>query len=381
MKIGLVCPYAWDVPGGVQFHVRDLAERLISWGHEVSVLAPAADDEDVPPWLVPAGRAVPVPFNGSVARVSFGPIAAARVRRWLDEGQFDVVHVHEPPTPSISLLTCWLAEGPLVGTFHMAVDRSRAMNAVGPILESALEKLSLRIAVSPAARETALAHHGREVVILPNGVDVNFFANAQPRSEWQGKSIAFIGRFEEPRKGLRILLDALTQVIRDHSDLTLFIAGPGEPQDVELPKELVGHVKFLGRVSEEEKAQLLKSVLLYVAPNTGGESFGIILAEAMAAGAPVLASDLDAFVDVLHGSGVHFTNEDSASLSAKMSRLLDSPQELAAMSERGRHMAARYDWSLIADELTKIYETVSLGRGKVSAGSDFSSRLRRRREV
>lgn len=378
MKIGLVCPYAWDVPGGVQFHIRDLAERLIDWGHEVSVLAPVSEEIDLPSWLVPAGRAVPVPFNGSVARVSFGPIAAARVRRWLDDGLFDVVHVHEPPTPSISLLTCWLAEGPLVGTFHMAVDRSRAMNAVGPILESALEKLSLRIAVSPAARETALAHHGREVVILPNGVDVDFFAQAKARPEWQGKSLAFIGRFEEPRKGLDVLINALPQVKIAHPDFKLFIAGPGEASDVVIPEALHEHVHFLGRVSEIQKAQLLSSVSLYVAPNTGGESFGIILAEAMAAGAPVLASDLEAFRDVLHGSGVHFPNGDSSALGAAIVRLLDSPQELASMSERGKHMASQYDWALIADELTKIYETVSVGRNKVSTGSE--NRERRRRE-
>lgn len=380
MKIGLVCPYAWGVPGGVQFHIRDLAERLIEWGHEVSVLAPASDDEEVPSWLVPAGRAVPVPFNGSVARVSFGPLTAARVRRWLEDGEFDVVHVHEPPTPSISLLTCWIAEGPLVGTFHMAVDRSRAMNAVSPILESALEKLSLRIAVSPAARETALAHHGREVVILPNGVDTKFFASAKARAEWQGNSIAFIGRFEEPRKGLEVLLAALPKVIVEFPDLRLLIAGPGDEDDVDIPESLQRHVQFLGRVSELEKAQLLKSVSLYVAPNTGGESFGIILAEAMAAGTPVLASDLDAFVDVLHGSGAHFPNGDSEALAAAIIRLLGSPAERQSMSERGIHMSAQYDWALIADELTKIYETVSMGRGKVSAGVEGPTRLRRRRE-
>lgn len=366
MKIGLVCPYDWDVPGGVQFHIRDLAEQLILWGHEVSVLAPASEEVDLPSWLTAAGRAVPVPFNGSVARLSFGPIAAARVRRWIDEGGFDVVHVHEPPTPSISLLTCWLAEGPLVGTFHMAVERSRTMNAVTPILESALEKLSLRIAVSQAARDTALAHHGREVVILPNGVDTKFFSEAKPRSEWQGKSVAFIGRFEEPRKGLEILIDALPRVIADHPDIRLFVAGPGDPSEVTMPREVAARTMFLGRVSEEEKASLLKSVSLYVAPNTGGESFGIILAEAMSAGTPIIASNIEAFVDVLHGAGAHFENGNSDQLAEQMLRLLRSDQERQALSERGVHMAAKYDWSLVASELITIYETVSLGREKVT---------------
>lgn len=381
MKIGLVCPYAWDVPGGVQFHVRDLAQRLIAWGHDVSVLAPVGEDFQAPEWLVSAGRAVPVPFNGSVARVSFGPIAANRVRRWLEEGSFDVVHIHEPPTPSISLLACWIAEGPLVGTFHMAVDRSRAMNAVSPILESALEKLSLRIAVSPAARETALAHHGRDVVVLPNGVDTDFFARANPNQLWQGKSLAFIGRFEETRKGLSVLLEALPSILSHNPDAQLFVAGPGDPQEVVLPRGVEKNVHFLGQVSEDEKAALLKSVDLYIAPNTGGESFGIILAEAMSAGTAVVASDLDAFVDVMHGAGAHFANGDSRALASTVNRLLSSPQERSAMSERGVHMAARYDWDLIAGELTAIYETVSLGRGGVVAGNDSSlvGRLRRRR--
>ena len=118
MKVGIVCPYSWDVPGGVQSHVRDLAEVLLARGHEVSVLAPADDDTPLPPYVVPAGRAVPVPYNGSVARLNFGPLSAARVRRWLREGEFDVLHIHEPATPSLSLLACWAAIGPIVATFH-----------------------------------------------------------------------------------------------------------------------------------------------------------------------------------------------------------------------------------------------------------------------
>jgi phosphatidylinositol alpha-mannosyltransferase len=145
MRIGIVCPYAWDVPGGVQFHVRDLAEHLIRLGHEVSVLAPAEDDTPLPPYVVPAGRAVPVPYNGSVARLNFGFLSAARVRRWLHDGDFEVLHIHEPATPSLSLLACWAATGPIVATFHTSNPRSRAMVAAEPILQPALEKISARI--------------------------------------------------------------------------------------------------------------------------------------------------------------------------------------------------------------------------------------------
>lgn len=384
LRIGLVCPYAWDVPGGVQFHVRDLAMILTEWGHHVSVIAPALEEEALPDYVTSAGRAVPVPYNGAVARLSFGPVAAARLRRWIDEGEFDLLHIHEPPTPSVSLLACWLADGPMVGTFHMAVERSRAMNAVSPILEPALERLSLRIAVSPAARDTALAHHGRDVVILPNGVDTEFFANAQPTSQWQGKTLAFIGRFEEPRKGLGILLEAMPQVLNRHPDTRLLIAGPGDPTELEslMSPDVVASTEFLGRVSEEEKAQLLKSATLYIAPNTGGESFGIIIAEAMSAGTPVVASDLEAFVDVLRGGGVHFANGSVDGLAASIVGLLDSPEWRAELGAVGAAMSKRYDWKSVAGELLTIYETVTMGRTKVVVGNESSlvNRIRRRGE-
>lgn len=384
LRIGLVCPYAWDVPGGVQFHVRDLARILQKWGHHVSVIAPAVDDENHPEWLVSAGRAVPVPYNGAVARLSFGPIAAARVRRWIDDGNFDVLHIHEPPTPSLSVLACWLADGPMVGTFHMAVERSRTMNAVSPILEPALEKLSLRIAVSPAARETALAHHGRDVVILPNGVDTEFFAKAQPRPEWSGRTLAFIGRFEEPRKGLAILLEALPKILARFPDARLLVAGPGDVDAAraQMHPDVLASTTFLGLVSEQEKAELLKSATLYIAPNTGGESFGIIIAEAMAAGTPVVASDLEAFVDVLRDGGVHFPNRDAQALAEQVMVLLDDQSQRARLSRAGTDSAQRFDWNTVASELTAIYETVTLGRTPVMVGNESSlvNRLKRRSE-
>ena len=139
MKIGVVCPYAWDIPGGVQNHVRDLAVHLIRLGHEVSVLAPADDEASLPAYVTHAGRAVPVPYNGSVARVNFGFLSAARVRRWLHDGGFDVLHVHEPSSPSLSMLACWAGSGPIVATFHTANPRSRAMTVAYPILQPTLE--------------------------------------------------------------------------------------------------------------------------------------------------------------------------------------------------------------------------------------------------
>ena len=196
MRVGLVCPYSFDVPGGVQTHVRDLAEELLRIGHEVSVLAPADDDDALPPYVVPAGRAVPVPYNGSVARLLFGPVSANRVRRWIREGDFDVLHVHEPTSPSLGVLACWAGIGPIVATFHMSAERSRALIATGSILNTALEKVSARIAVSEYARATLVAHLGGDAVLIPNGVDVRSFSGRQAarRRPWRGRRTAGLPR-------------------------------------------------------------------------------------------------------------------------------------------------------------------------------------------
>ncbi|MFI6764070.1 glycosyltransferase family 4 protein [Streptomyces sp. NPDC050355] len=381
MKIGIVCPYAWDVPGGVQFHIRDLADHLIRLGHEVSVLAPADDDTPLPPYVVSAGRAVPVPYNGSVARLNFGFLSAARVRRWLQNGAFDVIHIHEPASPSLGLLSCWAAQGPIVATFHTSNPRSRAMIAAYPILQPALEKISARIAVSEYARRTLVEHLGGDAVVIPNGVDVDFFARAEPRPEWQGGTIGFIGRIDEPRKGLPVLMRALPAILAEVPDARLLVAGRGDEEEAvaTLPPELRSRVEFLGMVTDEDKARLLRSVDVYVAPNTGGESFGIILVEAMSAGAPVLASDLDAFAQVLDQgeAGELFANEDADALAAAAVRLLGDPARLAELRERGSRHVRRFDWSTVGADILAVYETVTTGADSVAADERVGPRARR----
>ena len=385
MRVGIVCPYSWDVPGGVQFHVRDLAEVLLARGHDVSVLAPADDETPLPAYVVPAGRAVPVPYNGSVARVNFGPLSAARVRRWLREGGFDVLHIHEPATPSLSLLACWAATGAIVATFHTANLRSRAMSAAYPILEPALEKIGARVAVSEDARRTLVEHVGGDAVLIPNGVFVDRFAAAEPREEWRGAggTLGFIGRLDEERKGLPTLLAALTDVVAAGPGVRLLVAGRGDEEEAveDLPPEVRAAVTFLGVVDEVDKARLLRTVDAYVAPNLGGESFGIVLVEAMAAGAPVVASDLDAFGRVLDGGrvGVTFPTGDTAALAAALLRLLDDAPRRAALSAAAAVWVRRYDWATVGDELLAVYETVAAGAGRVGEDSTrpWRDRLRR----
>ncbi|NJQ05559.1 glycosyltransferase family 4 protein [Streptomyces lonarensis] len=369
MRIGIVCPYAWDVPGGVQFHVRDLAEHLIRLGHEVSVLAPADDESGLPAYLVSAGRTVPVPYNGSVARLNFGPLSAARVRRWVLDGDFDVLHVHEPAAPSLALLTCWAARGPIVATFHTSNPRSRAMIAAYSMLQAALEKISARIAVSEYARRTLVEHLGGDAVVIPNGVDVDFFARADTRPEWTGTpeapTIGFVGRIDEPRKGLPVLMRALPEIVAQRPGTRLLVAGRGDAEQAvaSLPARLRDHVEFLGMVSDEDKARFLRSVDLYVAPNTGGESFGIILVEAMSAGAPVLASDLDAFAQVLDqgAAGELFANEDADALARAAVRLLGDPARRDALRESASAHVRRFDWTTVGADILAVYETVTEG--------------------
>lgn len=366
MRVGLVCPYSWDVPGGVMAHIRDLAEALIADGHHVSVIAPASDDADLPPYVTPAGRAVPVPYNGSVARVAFGFISAGRVRRWVREGGFDVLHIHEPLVPSLGVLACWAARGPIVATFHASFERSRVIAVAEPMLRSAIEKISGRIAVSEAARKSLVEQFGGDAVLIPNGVTVSRYARGEPLPGWgpDGDTLGFLGRMDEPRKGLPILLDAFTILARERPRLRLLIAGPGNAGEVydRVPPELHDRVTVLGMVSEADKVRAYHSVDVFCAPNTGGESFGIVLAEAMAAGATVLASDIPAFRKVLGDglAGALFPNGDAAALAAEAGRLLGDPERRAALSEQARKAVWKYDWSTVARDVVRVYETVAL---------------------
>jgi phosphatidylinositol alpha-mannosyltransferase len=370
VRVGLVAPYPWDVPGGVVAHVRDLAEALLSMGHHVGVIAPV-DDEDVhvPDYVTRAGRTVPVPFNGSVSRLVFGPVSATRVRRWIHDGQFDVLHLHSPETLSVSLLALFNARGPMVATFHAANPRSRMMALLQSPLQVQLEKLNGRIAVSPAARKTIVEHLGGDAVLIPNGVHVERFAHAHPLPGWPGEhgAMGFVGRVDEPRKGLDVLFRAFERLGPAHPQLRLLVAGPGEAEDVP------PNVTQLGQVSDEVKAQVFRSVDVFVAPNTGGESFGIILLEAMAAGAPIVASDIDAFRRVLRDgeAGQLVTVGDVESFVHGCSTLLASPARRRQLAAAGRAVVGRYDWSVVAAEIVHVYETaIAMHSGGVVAEPD-----------
>ena len=385
MRIGIVCPYSFDVPGGVQNHVRDLAETLIALGHEVSVLAPGDEETMSLPYVVPAGRTVPVPYNGSVARVSFGLISATRVRRWLAAGAFDVLHVHEPLIPSLSMLAVLSARGPIVATFHTAMTRSRALAAAQGLLQLVLERITGRIAVSELARKVQVEHLGGSAWEIPNGVPVARLAAAEPLPDWPGPdpadggggTIGFLGRFTEPRKGFVHLLDAFTTLVGERPGLRLLLAGPGDLTEFDIPPAVRDRITFLGKVSERDKERMLRSVHVYVAPNTGGESFGMILTEAMAAGTPVVASDLDAFRRVLDGgtAGVLFPVGDARALAGTLAELLDDRERRAALTARARTVVAAYDWSVLAERVLEVYSTAIEVVGATRIDPDVADRV------
>ena len=374
LKIGIVCPYSWDTPGGVQNHIRDLAEFLIESGHDVSVLAPVIDESNLPEYVVNAGKPISIPYNGAVARVLFGPVAFARVRQWISQGEFDLLHLHEPAIPSISLLACWAADGPMVGTFHAAAKRQKIIFAIGPILEPAIEKLSARIAVSEAARLTLTDHLDTDAVIIPNGIYANRYTDGKTIEKWSGNTIGFIGRFEEPRKGLSVLVDALPMISRFAPDVKIFVAGPGDPAEVieGIDPQLRQRFEFLGKITESEKADFMSSVAVYVAPNTGGESFGIILAEALAGGACVVASDIPAFDDLLgHGEfGALFESESSTELAKVVIDLLRDETKRIELSARGKERSKKFDWTVVAQQIYSVYEMSIVGSQKVRLASD-----------
>lgn len=369
MRIGLVCPYAWDVPGGVRSHVSDLAITLRSRGHYVDVLAPVEEAVDVPEWVTDGGRPVAVPYNGSVARLSFGVKATRRVRAWVRDGDFDIVHIHEPLAPSLSLLTCWSARGPLVATWHSSHDRSRVLTAGYYVAQTAMEKLRGSIAVSEEARRTLIGHVGGDAVLIPNGVRVkDFLPEAHDRD--RRREMLFLGRIEEPRKGLAVLVEALPRILAQVPDLKIVVAGPGDTEDIRkgMPENVERAITFIGTVSDQRKQELLREAQVYVAPHTGGESFGIVLVEAMAGGACVVASDLPAFCQVLEDgkAGRLFTTRDPQSLADAVLSVLADDAARRALVARGHERADQYDWDTVVDDVLEVYESVRVPGEKVS---------------
>lgn len=375
MRIGLVCPYDWSSPGGVKQHVHDLALSLIDLGHYVNVLTPAANDNDLPSFATNAGTAIGLPYNGSVARIKFDPPAFTRTRQWIKKNHFDILHLHEPTSPSPSIIAAWSARGPIVATHHTSNERSYAAKNMQFLLQPMMEKISARIAVSEEAKRTMVNHLGGDAVIIPNGVRVSDFTKFPAKNIDEGPfRILFLGRIDEPRKGLKVLLAALPKVIEEFGDIEFEIVGPGEMEKFET--KFKTNLKFKGMLSTLEKAKAYANSDIYLAPNLGGESFGIVLLEAMSAGVVVLAADLPAFKKVLRQgqAGVLFETGNSDDLANQLINLLNDRVRRKELRNRGLAIAKEYDWSNIVRQILDVYALVaSVDGGQVR--EDFRGQL------
>jgi phosphatidylinositol alpha-mannosyltransferase len=355
MRVAIVCPYAWDRPGGVQSHIRSLGAQLGTLDHAVLIVAPHSGESGRAEGVALVGRAVPVPANGSIASLAFGPFAAAGVKKTLEGFAPDVVHLHEPLIPSLSLLALISASAPCVGTFHAAAERSLGYRLGKPVLKLAANKLAVRTAVSDAARALVQRYLPGEYHLTPNGVDAARFAGAEPADLGPGKKVLFLGRLER-RKGLEVLLQAMTRLRDLDVELVVAGSGPEEKSLRSLAERLLVPARFLGRVSEQQKAALFQRADVYCAPGLGGESFGIVLIEAMAAGTPVVCSDLPGFRAVAAGSAVLVSPGDAGLIADALKRVLGDASLAERMGKAGVRTAQGFDWPRLVGNVEALYE-------------------------
>ncbi len=373
MRVGLVTPYSWTVPGGVNHHIEDLAAELQARGHEPWIIGPvgvlsttrrAVDSrrQQAAERFIPMGTAVPVPSNGSRSYISVNPRVVLRMDRALRYGRFDVLHVHEPGTPWVGLAAVFLATSPVVATFHAALESSLGYDHAPRLGRAGMKRIDVRIAVSEAAREYPARLFPGDYRIIPNGVAVEKYAPAVGAPK-VGNRVLFIGRAEK-RKGLGALLHAFSELRRRLPDATLVIAGATRGQALEAsrvglgpPLDLDG-VEALGWVADDEKVDLLGKAEVVCAPSLAAESFGIVLAEAMAAGVPVVASDLPGYRSVLRGgeAGRLVAAGEPGLLADALYDLLQDPEERRRLAAAGLVAAQRLSWSRVTDEIIAAYD-------------------------
>jgi len=367
VRIALACPYDWDAPGGVQVHVRQLALRLQNRGHDVLILAPARSAPREP-FVVAVGRPVRVPYNGSIAPICPWPSSARRVARGLDEFRPDVVHVHEPLVPGTGMFATRKREEPVVATFHAYADRAIMLSLMAPLLRPVWRRLSARIAVSEAAASfVARRFHGDRVRVIPNGVETEEFARAEPARLPQGRKVLFVNRLD-PRKGFATMVDAFRRLATTHQDLVLVVAGDGPDRGAlrRLSPPLRGRVIMLGNVPHDRLPSFHAACDVFCAPATGRESFGIVLIEALAAGLPVVASDIPGYREVVRDGvdGLLTPARDAQAVAAAVARILEDAELSKRLSEAGRETANRYSWDTVAGEIEAVYlDVVSQKRG------------------
>jgi phosphatidyl-myo-inositol alpha-mannosyltransferase len=362
LRVALVCPYSWSVPGGVQTHVGGLARALRRRGAEVEILAPADGPVDEPEFIA-LGRTIALRDNGAVVRLALGPAAIARTAHHVRTRGYDLVHLHEPMLPHACFTALHSARVPVLGTFHLLNVSDRWYRLFGPLVRRSVGRLRARIAVSEAARDFVAPSLPGDYRVIPNALDVEEYASVVPgTNDRDCARVLFVGR-PEPRKGLPVLLDAFAR-LPEQPELELVGVGPEELAAIAngLPAGVASRVRAHGRVPDAERRALMARADVLCAPSLGGESFGLVVVEGMAAGLPVVVSDIPGYRDVLPpGAGLLVPPRDAEALAATLGRLLADPELRSRLAATGRRASTRFDWSVVADEVVAVYEEVLAG--------------------
>jgi len=357
VRIALACPYAWDDAGGVQVQVGELAERLLSRGHDVKVLTPARR-RPREPHVVGVGRPVDVPYNASNAPIDLRPWSRRRIRDLLRGFGPDLVHAHQPTVPSTGMWATLEARAPVVGTFHSGATRARLYDLTAPLIRRVARRLAVRIAVSERAAAFERSRIGGAFEIIPNGVETAAFAEAIPADLGAGTKLLFVGRLDA-RKGFPAAVDAFRRLAARRDDLRLVVAGDGPQGSAvdRLDDADRARVRMLGRVPHAELPAVAAACDLYLGPATGGESFGVVLVEAMAAGLPVVASDIPGYDEVVRDgvNGLLVPPGNPDALAAAAGRVLDEPALAGRLAAAGRDRAAIFDWSVVVEAIEEAY--------------------------
>ena len=357
MRLLLACPYAWDAPGGVQIHVRELAARMRERGHDVVVLAPSSSAPSES-WVRAVGRPLPLRYNRSSAPICPWPASYRRVALELRRFGPDIVHAHEPMTPSTSMFATLSGAAPVVATFHSGASRALLFDVAAPVLRRVARRISVRIAVSRAAEAFASRRLGDGFRIVPNGAEIERFEHAEPAELSPGRRIVFVGRLD-PRKGFPIAVEALRQLAGEYPDVRLVAAGDGPERSAvrELPPEIRARVDLLGTVRNTDLPPVLAAAEVFVAPSLGGESFGMVLIEAMAAGVPVVASRIPGYDEVVRDGvdGLLVPPGDPDALAANVRRLLEDRGLAGRLADSGRARARGFSWDVVLDQIEAAY--------------------------
>ncbi len=367
MRVLLACPYAWDAPGGVQVHVRGLASYLRGRGHQVLVIAPGGGTGDEP-WVQVMTRPIRVPYRGTVAPIGPSPVSFARIRAVIRNFAPDVVHVHEPLLPSTSMYATLASPKPVpvVATFHAFADGSWLLRAAAPLVRPVWRRIARPLAVSEAAASYVSGPFRPRPAVVPNGVDVNAFADAEPSRELpDGPKLLWVNRLD-PQKGFPVAVRAFELLAEEFGDLRFVVAGDGADRAAPgaLAPGVRERVSMLGAVDHARLPAVFAACDVFVSPAAGQESFGIVLVEAMAAGLPVVATDIPGYREVVRNGveGLLVAPGDAPALAEAVGSLLRDPGRADKLGRVGRARAGAFAWDVVGARIEAIYEELATTR-------------------